>query len=257
SIVKIGEEVRAKVIGVTRDGKNLRNVRISLSLRALKDDPWDAHKDLLVEGGHATGKVVSLTDFGAFVELAEGIEGLLHISELGKDLKHASLAAKEGDEVRVAIERVDRAQRRISLCKLSPAEIQAIDEGTFDAAQRPKSLKPGSHIKVVVGRVDHAGVQVQVRGVLGKRGRGFITLRDLGSLGAGDTRKSLAPGSEIDVKIVGVDRRGGLKCSVKGMETDAERQAVRDYKKETAKQSFGTFGDLLRTKLAPDSDSNG
>lgn len=258
-IVKPGDVVRVRVLGVQREGKKMRNARISLSRKALLADPWDAHKDLLREGGHAKGTVVSTTDFGAFLRIADGVEGLLHITELGKELKHASQAVKVGDEMDVVIDRLDRRARRISLSRLSAVEAKALQEGGFSAANSV-SLKPGAHIKVVVTKVDHGGVQIQVQGVLGKRGRGFIPFRDLGSkessTGDMNAKPSVAVGMELDVKVVGVDRQGGLKCSVKGLETDTERAAVRDYKKESAKQGFGTFGDLLRAKLAPPDQSS-
>src|SRR5690606_29742644 len=120
------------------------------------------------------------TEFGAFLELVPGIEGLLHVSELGKDLKHANQAVQAGDELDVVIERVDPKQRRISLSKLSAAEAKAVEEGTLDLSKRPKSLKPGSHVIVVIDKVEHHGMQVQVRGVLGRRGRGYLPNRELG-----------------------------------------------------------------------------
>jgi small subunit ribosomal protein S1 len=64
-----------------------------------------------------------------------------------------------------------------------------------------------------------------------------------------DLRKRFPIGSEIEAKIIGIDRDGSLKCSVKAMQIDEERQAVKNYRREAAKQGFGTFGDLLRAKL--------
>jgi small subunit ribosomal protein S1 len=180
----------------------------------------------------------------------------LHISELGKDLKHASMAVKEGDELDVVIERVDPKQRRISLSKLSAAEAKAVEEGALDLSARPKSLKPGSHVTVVIDKVEHNGMQVQVRGVLGRRGRGYLPNRELGTL-SGEQRRNLQPGAEIEVKVVGTDRDGGLRVSIKGKEVDEERKAVREYRKESAKQGLGTFGDLLRQKLQQTADGSG
>jgi len=247
-VAKPGDGIEVQVLDKEGGGKKDKPGRLSLSIRALQPDPWDAHTDVLKEGTARKGRIVGTTDFGAFVELAPGIEGLLHISELGKDLKHASHAVEQGVEVHVVVERVDRKQRRISLSKLSSQEVEALEKGELDLSQRPKSLKPGSHIVVVVDRVDHAGLQIQAKGVLGKRGRGFLPNRELGSL-QGERRRALAQGSEIEVKVSGTDRDGGLRCSIKGREIDEERKAVRDYRKEASKQGFGTFGDLLRSKL--------
>ncbi|MEM9189539.1 MAG: S1 RNA-binding domain-containing protein [Myxococcota bacterium] len=264
--VTVGQDVNVKVLKVggeedrKTDNKDKRRrdrqTRVSLSIKALLPDPWEGAKEVLEEGKYRKGKVVRTTDFGAFVELSPGIEGLLHISELGKDLKHASQALDDGAEVDVVVERVDFGQRRISLSRLTPSEVKAIEAGTLDPKNRPKSLKPGSHIMVVVDRTDHHGVHVQVKGVLGRKGRGYISNRELGGAGKGERRKGLTPGTELEVKITGTDRDGSLRCSVKGREVDEERRAVREYRKEASKQGFGTFGDLLRQKLSDGSSSD-
>ena len=257
-VAKPGDELEVQILRVggdapkaSEDGKKKRErqTRVSLSRRALLPDPWEAQREVLEEGKPRKGKVVRTTDFGAFVQLAPGVEGLLHITELGKDLSHASQVLQDSQEVDVVIERVDRGQRRISLSRLSAAEVQAIADGKLDPSTRPKSLKPGSVVMVVIDKVEHHGIQVQVKGVLGRRGRGYLPNRELGSRSGGDKKKAMAVGTELEVKITGTDRDGGIRCSVKGKEIDEERRAVREYRQESAKQGFGTFGDLLRAKL--------
>src|SRR5690606_92430 len=135
---------------------------------------------------------------------------------------------------------------RISLSKLSPAEAEKLKSGELEAGSIKRPPKQGDHITVVVDRTEHHGVHVQVEGVIGKRGRGYISNRDLGS---GDAKKSLVPGAKLDVKVVGVDRDGGLKCSIRAKEVDEERKAVKDYRRESSRQGFGTLADLLREKL--------
>ena len=225
--------------------------KLSLSIKSASPDPWDSHGDVLKIGVPQKGTVVRTTDFGAFVELAPGIEGLLHISELGKGLKHANQALNDGQEVQVIAERVDNKQRRISLSILSEAEIAAIAAGEFDLASRPKSLKVGARLTVIIDRVEHAGINGHVKGVLGRKGRAFIPTRELGNeTSSKDKKGSREPGSEIAVKVIGTDRSGALRCSVKGLEIDEERRAVREYRKEAAKQGLGTFADLLKSKLS-------
>jgi small subunit ribosomal protein S1 len=246
--VRPGDEVDVVVLRVQPEGRRDRYGRVSLSIRAALPDPWDVQAEAITEGTARKGRVIKTAEFGAFVEIAPGIEGLLHVSELGRDLVHASHAIAEGAEIDVVIERVDRQQRRISLSKLSPGEAKAIAEGAA-SSEKPRSLKPGTQVTVVVERVEHHGVQVQVKGVLGRRGRGYISNRDLGNLEGSDRRKTLAVGTSIEVKIVGTDRDGGLRCSVRAKQVDEERRAVQDYRKEASRQGFGTFGDLLRAKL--------
>ncbi len=252
---KVGDEVDVEVLKVQPASRKDRFGRVSLSMRACQPDPWDAAKDTLKPGMPIKGKVVRTTDFGAFIELQENIEGLLHISELGgsKELTHAKQAVTEGDEIDVVVERVDREQRRISLSKLSEADAKAIEAGEIELGKGPRSLKPGSHVAVVVKRVEHNGAQVQVDGMLGKRGRGFIPSRELQDMG-GEKRKGISQGDVIEVKVIGTERDGTLRCSVRARLLDEERKAVREYRKESAKQGLGTFGDLLKAKLGETSD---
>jgi small subunit ribosomal protein S1 len=247
---QVGDEVDVEVIKLQPATRKDRYGRVSLSMRACQPDPWDAAKDTLRPGAPIKGKVVRTTDFGAFIEIEENIEGLLHISELGgsKELTHAKQAVSEGDEIDVVIERVDKEQRRISLSKLSEADAKAIEAGEIEFGKAPRSLKPGSHVAVVIKRLEHAGAQVQVDGMLGKRGRGFIPNRELQDA-RGDKRKALSQGDVVDVKVIGTERDGTLRCSIRARLLDEERKAVREYRKESAKQGLGTFGDLLKAKL--------
>ena len=253
-VVKPGDEVDVQVLRVGADPRRTsegvrreRIDRVSLSMKALMPDPWDAHAELLTEGTVRSGKVTRTTDFGAFIELAPQVEGLLHITELGRDLQHASQAVKEGDELQVVIERVDNRARRISLSKLTAQE--AAEIAAAEGEETPRSLRPGSRITVKVARVEPRGLVVRVAGVVGKRSRGYVPSIELVRSQGGDLRKTYPVGSELDVKIVGIDRDGGLRCSPKALQIDDERRAVKDYRREAAKQGFGTFGDLLRAKL--------
>ena len=254
-VAKIGDEVDVQVLKVQLGNRKDRYGKLSLSIKACLPDPWDEQAKLLTIGGARKGKVTSTTDFGAFVELAPGLEGLLHISELGgQGVKHASQVVREGEELDIVVERIDRGQRRISLSRLSPADAEAIARGDIDPEKAPRSLKQGAHVTVVVERVDRHGMKVQVQGVLGKRGRGFISSRDMGDA-TGDGRQAMAVGTVLDVKVTGTDRDGSLRCSIRGKEQDEERSAVQAYRKEAAQQGFGTFGDLLRAKIGGGDDA--
>ncbi len=247
---KVGDEVDVEVVKIQPATRKDRYGRVSLSMRACQPDPWDAAKDTLRPGIPVKGKVVRTTDFGAFVQLQENIEGLLHISELGgsKELTHAKQAVTEGDDIHVVVERVDRDQRRISLSKLSETDAKAIEAGEIEVGKAPRSVKPGTHLQVIVKRIEHSGAQVQVDGMLGKRGRGFIPNRELQDV-RDDKRRGVSQGDVIEVKVIGTERDGTLRCSVRARLLDEERKAVREYRKESAKEGLGTFGDLLKAKL--------
>ena len=255
SVARVGDEIDVQVLRVGGDakrdsGKKERLTRVSLSVKALLPDPWDAHADALSEGNVHKGKVVRATEFGAFIEIVPEIEGLLHITELGRDLKHGSQAVQEGEEIYVVVDRVDRRSRRISLSKLSPAEVAEFESGSFtkdEAAAR--NLRQGSNVKLKIERIEPRVLLARVIGTVGRRGRAFIPSSETGTDRGTDLRKRFPIGSEIEAKIIGIDRDGSLKCSVKALQIDEERQAVKNYRREAAKQGFGTFGDLLRAKL--------
>ena len=254
-VAKAGDEVDVEVLKVQQATRKDRFGRVSLSMRACQPDPWDTAKDTIQPGMPIKGKMVRTTEFGAFIELQENIEGLLHISELGggRELTHAKQAVNEGDEINVVVERVDKQQRRISLSRLTEADAAAIEAGEIEVGKAPRNMKQGSLVAVVVKRVDHTGVQVQVEGMLGKRGRGFIHSRELQD-DREDKRKGVSQGDTIQVKIIGTERDGTLRCSIRARLQDDERKAVREYRKESASQGLGTFGDLLKAKLGGDSD---
>jgi len=111
-LVNVGDEIEVKVLKFDNEKE-----RVSLGLKQLKDDPWNSASAEFTPGKKVTGKVVSLADYGAFIELAEGVEGLIHVSEMSwtKRVKHPSQLVKVGDDVTVQVLEVDNANRRISL----------------------------------------------------------------------------------------------------------------------------------------------
>ncbi len=251
-VARVGEEVEAQIIRLPdRKDKKERHERIGLSLKAVAADPWDEHGDAVAEGRVFKGKITRVAEFGAFVEVTPGVEGLLHVSELGTNLQHAKDGAKEGEEVWVLIERTDKKARRLSLSKLSPANAKAIEAGEITAdAFKMKAPKAGASLKVVVDRVEQHGVFVQIEGVLGRKGRGYIPNAEMATERGTDHRRKFPVGTKLDAKIIGTDREGGLKLSRKALINDEEKRAVQDYRREASKQGLGTFGDLLRAKLS-------
>lgn len=250
-VANVGDQVEVNVLEVLEpQRKKERHERVSLSLKALQSDPWKEHSDWLREGVPRKGKVTKLTDFGAFVELAPAIEGLLHVSEFGPP-GSSNPPVKEGEELDVILERLDRKTRRITLSRLSEQEAKAIAEAQAQGQEfvRPRQLKPGSQVEVRVTRTSREGAEVQVVGVVGKRGRGFISSREMGPSEGSSREKTWEPGNQVMVKVVRIDRDGALQCSRKGYLNDEEKRAVKDYRKEASKQSLGTLGDLLREKL--------
>lgn len=116
-VFQIGQDVEVQVIKIEKGKDEKRPERISLSRRALERDPWNDAAANFPEGTEATGRVMRLETFGAFVELAPGLEGLVHISEMGagRRLNHSREAVEQGQEVQVRVLGVDTTRRRISL----------------------------------------------------------------------------------------------------------------------------------------------
>jgi ribosomal protein S1 len=115
-VLSKGQEVQVQVLEIKEGGK-----RIGLGMKQLEPDPWDGLEERFREGSNVTGKVTRLMDFGAFVEIAEGVEGLLHVSQLGRDhVRKVSDVLKVGEEVTVRVTAVDPAARRIGLSRIDP-----------------------------------------------------------------------------------------------------------------------------------------
>jgi small subunit ribosomal protein S1 len=136
----VGQEVTVQILKIEKSDDPRRPERISLSLKALARDPWDDVSARLRARSRHTGRVVRVEQYGAFVELAEGIEGLLHISELDggkKALRHAREAVKVGQEISVTVNNLDKEQRRISLALAREDEEGA---AAADLPAAPRSL---------------------------------------------------------------------------------------------------------------------
>jgi small subunit ribosomal protein S1 len=141
-VLSVGQPVTVQVMRIEKRDDPKRPEQVSFSLKALERDPWDEAASSLRAGAVVKGRVTRAEPFGAFVELAPGVEGLLHVSELGagKHLRHAREAVKPGDAVEVTILAVDAEKRRISL-GLGAREDAVDDEGRVAAA---RASGPGS-----------------------------------------------------------------------------------------------------------------
>jgi small subunit ribosomal protein S1 len=154
-VVSPGDTVEAIVSDVNRDAR-----RISLSLKDTLPDPWESVVEKYAIGSRVQGKVRNLTDFGAFVEIEEGVDGLVHVSDMSwtKRIKHPSEVLKKGDDVEAIITSIDQENRRISL---SIKEFQPNDWQTFKDKHQPGDVVDG-----VVTRVADFGVFVQIEGLV-------------------------------------------------------------------------------------------
>jgi small subunit ribosomal protein S1 len=139
-VLSVGQELTVQVLRMEKTDDPRRPERISLSLKALERDPWDDIAERFPAGSKVTGKVTRVEPYGAFVELAPGIEGLAHVGELsgGKQVRHARELVKVGETREVTVLAIDRERRRISLgTGERPDEVDAAD---LAAARSPGKL---------------------------------------------------------------------------------------------------------------------
>lgn len=213
--------------------------RVELSRRAVLVDPWqDVHKRYAVGSLHR-GKVARMQEFGAFIELEKGVDGLLHVSEIGeKRIKHPNEVLKDAQEVHVRVSKVDRGQRRIALT--------LVPEGMTEEDLK-QSVQPRVGLVTTAKIVEHdaIGVWAQLTGAIGKLGRGLIPPPDTNQPRGADLKKALPVGQEVRVKVVEFDR-GRLKLSIRAALQDEERQAYRAYQ---ASANATTVGTSLADKL--------
>ena len=209
--------------------------KITLSLKALAADPWEGLD--IAEGRVVAGTVVRSTDFGRFVRIAPGVEGLLHVSELGRDFK-----AEEGQEIRVVVKKLDRQTKKIGLV---PAPDGA-ELGSTVANVLANDIKVNAVVQGTVERIETYGIFVQVDGTKGRAGRGLVPNAELGVPRGTDLRKVFPEGTRVTAKVLETGE-GRLRLSIKGAK-DAEERA--DFEaargKQGAPRSLGTFADLLK-----------
>lgn len=236
--LKPGDAVEVSVLEVkdveaARPGQPTK--KITLSLKALAADPWTELD--IVEGRVIKGTIVRITEFGRFIRLAPAIEGLLHVSELGKNAK-----GDEGEELLVVVKKIDRNAKKISLI---PAPDGA-EVGTTVATGAGVSVRVGAVVTGVVERIETYGIFVQIDGTKGRAGRGLVPQVELGVPRGTDLRKSFPEGTKVTAKVLETGE-GRLRLSIKGAK-DAEERA--DFEaargKAAAPASLGTFADLLK-----------
>ena len=139
-LLAVGQEVEVAVLRVDKSDDPRKPEKIALSIKSLERDPWDDAAERFGEGTRARGTVARVETFGAFVELAPGVEGLVHVSELGtgRKVNHPREVVKPGQQVEVTVLGVDRERRRISLSMGQPSEDD--DGGPAPAPRAPEKL---------------------------------------------------------------------------------------------------------------------
>jgi small subunit ribosomal protein S1 len=232
-LVNVGQQVETVVINV-----NPQERRISLGLKQLETNPWETLHEKYPIGAIVEGRVRNLTDFGAFVEIEDGIDGLVHVSNLSwtKRVKHPSEVLKKGDRVKTVVLGIDTDQRRLSL---GVKQLQPDVWETFFSTRRVGDVLHGK-----VLRVASFGAFVEIAdGVEG-------LCHNSEAADAHGAPLRLEPGQEYDFKIIKMnpeEKKVGL--SIRAVGEEGSRQDVEAYK-HPASSATATIGDLVEWKRA-------
>jgi small subunit ribosomal protein S1 len=238
-----GRVYQFRIIELKDGGKNL-----VVSRRALLEEQQQASAEevrrSLVEGAVMTGRVASVRDFGAFVDLGGGVQGLLHVSEMAwARVSDTSQVVKPGDEITVKVLRIDADRQKISLgLKQLMADPWSSADTTYQAGQ----LRRGR-----VTRVAEFGAFVELEpGV-----EGLIPLSESGVGRDGDVKKAFPAGSSVEVVVLDVDAAARrIRLSVTGVQKIREADEVREYTERTdasPTEGFGSLADKLREAFKP------
>jgi len=233
-LVQLGDEVEVMVLDIDEARR-----RISLGMKQCQNNPWDEFAANNNKGDHVTGKIKSITDFGIFLGLDGGIDGLVHLSDISwEEAGEDSIRTyKKGEELETVVLSVDPERERISL------GIKQLDKDPF-------SSYVGAHAKgsVVVGTVKEIDAKGAVI-TLDEGIEGYLRASELSRDRVEDARALLKEGEQVEAKFVGVDRKNRtISLSIKAKDADEEAAAMKGYAREAA-SSTTTLGDLLKEQM--------
>ncbi len=236
-VVSVGEEVEVMVLEIDEERR-----RISLSIKQCKSNPWGEFAATYNRGDKVSGQIKSITDFGIFIGLDGGIDGLVHLSDISWEVagEEAVRNYKKGQDLEAAVLAIDAERERISL------GIKQLEKDPFSAwlAEHPKNT-------IVKGVV----TEVEARHAMVDLGDGVIGTLRASELARGrveDARTMLRVGEEVEAKFTNVDRKNrSVQLSIKAKEVHEEAEAISNYKSEAGSTPVGTtLGELLKEKMS-------
>jgi small subunit ribosomal protein S1 len=236
-IVNLGDEVEVMVLEIDEDKR-----RISLGMKQCKPNPWDDFAQSFNRGDKVKGPVKSITDFGVFVGLAAGIDGLVHLSDLSwnEPGEAAVRNYKKGQEVEAVVLAIDVERERISL------GIKQLDSDPFTNFTTLNDR--GASVTGVVKTVDAKGAEIQLADDI----LGYLRASEISRDRVEDARNVLKEGDEVTAVIVNVDRKTrNIQLSIKAKDNAEQQEALQSLRTETVKEGSGTtsLGALLKAKL--------
>ncbi len=235
-VVQLGDEVDVMVLDIDEERR-----RISLGIKQCHSNPWDDFAANYSKGDRISGNIKSITDFGIFIGLEGGIDGLVHLSDLSWNENGEDVVRnfKKGDELETVILAIDPERERISL------GVKQLADDPFSAyvAQNDK----GAIVTGTVKEVDAKGAVITLDGDL----EGYLKASELSRDRVEDARNVINVGDSIEVKVINVDRKNRqIGLSVKAKDIEDEKAAVRDLRKQEAETVVPTtIGDLIKAQM--------
>ncbi|MBU6198825.1 MAG: 30S ribosomal protein S1 [Xanthomonadaceae bacterium] len=232
-LVQVGDEVEVMVLDVDEERR-----RISLGIKQTRANPWESFAAIHKKGDKVSGQIKSITDFGIFVGLDGGIDGLVHLSDIswqstGEDLVRKY---KKGDEVEAVVLAVDPERERISL------GIKQLEQDPF--GQYMAAHPRGSIVNGTVKEIDTKGATVD----LGDGVEGYLAARDIAKDRVDDASQHFKVGDAVEAKYTGMDRKGRvLQLSIRAKDDDEMQQALEEY--QSASGGTTKLGALLKEQM--------
>ena len=235
-VVQTGQEVEVMVLDVDEERR-----RISLGLKQCQANPWKEFAENSNRGDHVSGQIKSITDFGIFIGLPGGIDGLVHLSDISWDVpgEEAVRSYQKGQLLEAMVLSIDPERERISL------GVKQLAKDPFSAyiTENPR----GTIVRGTVKEVDARGAVID----LGNGIEGQLRASELARDRVEDARTVLKEGDEVEAKFTGVDRKTRtISLSIKAKEAHEEAEAVSSYRSDQGPASSGTsLGDLLKEQI--------
>ncbi len=239
-VVQIGDEIEVAVLGIDRKGEQM-----SLGMKQTQNNPWDNILERYPIDGSVNGKVRNLTNYGAFVELEEGIDGLLHVSDMSwtRKISHPNEMLEKGQEVSCKILAVDPDRRRIAL------GMKQLDNDPW-ATDIPAKYQPGQLIKGKITKITNFGVFVGLEDGL----EGLLHISELADDKVDDAQNVVNVGDELEVKVLRVDteeRKIGLSrkrvdWTPEEEAKEAQKEAAAQKEESALKGGLGDSGPLIK-----------
>lgn len=234
--VQVGEEIEVMILDIDQQRR-----RISLGMKQCQPNPWEAFSSQFAKGDRLKGRVRSITDFGVFIGLDGGIDGLVHLSDLSWDLpgEEAMKAYNKGDEVEAVVLSIDPERERVAL------GIKQLDSDPFTeyADQHPKGSRVRGTIREVTPRQALVELAEGVEGVL--------KVAELSHDHIADLTTELKSGDQLEAAVQSVDRRNRtLNLSVRQLEQEQTRQAMKSVQEQPVEDAGPkTIGDLIKEQM--------